>query len=606
MGSLLNKEGAALLKAQGAPFKNLMRLQGLLSAADAFLLVAFYALIASAVSPVVIQGEPLKPALLYLALGLGLSRLVLFYVSASLNAALSSRLEHSLRTTLLKSVVRRGVLSPTYSSALSCLIVDAVENIVPYFTAYLKGRRHAIALPLVMLCAVGWVSPLSALILLAIAPLIPLFMIFLGKLTHKVSVRQLDTLTRLSERFYASFLNLTLIRLYSMEKAEAQRILRSGRRWRVQTLQILYVAFLSAAALEFFSTVGVALTAIILGFAIYEEGFSYTIALYVLFCVPEFFAPLRSLGAYYHQKQRALASVDKVAGLLKTAREAGENEPGDVEKSLSAVDKDSQNVGKTVNCSQSCGKDPTVLPPTHGFSTRELLFSQQFPTDLTSTHHFSHRQGLKMPLQVEGITVHYPDGRVGLRSFSAVFEPGKITALVGPSGAGKSTLLFALFKELSLSAGEIYLGDRPYSALSVEELRNLAVFVPQAPHLFYGTLRENLTLGRPDLSAAELESALKALGADFLIRLFPDGLETRVGEEQRLVSGGQLRLIALVRALLTDKPLILLDEPSASLDEESERLFLTRLRARAAGKTVILATHRRLSRSLCDREVRCA
>ena len=211
-----------------------------------------------------------------------------------------------------------------------------------------------------------------------------------------------------------------------------------------------------------------------------------------------------------------------------------------------------------------------------------------------------------MPLQVEGITVHYPDGRVGLRSFSAVFEPGKITALVGPSGAGKSTLLFALFKELPLSAGEIYLGDRPYSALSVEELRNLAVFVPQAPHLFYGTLRENLTLGRPDLSAAELESALKALGADFLIRLFPEGLETRVGEEQRLVSGGQLRLIALVRALLTDKPLILLDEPSASLDEESERLFLTRLRARAAGKTVILATHRRLSRSLCDREVRCA
>ncbi len=583
MGRLLKQKDRAqtFLSKLQSTVKSLTALQSLLAFADALVLVNAYYLIVQTVAKIVIFNQRTDFSNLYLAIALILVRLPLGFLSSILNSKISYKVESSLREEILAKIIEKGAFAKSYSPSLVSLANEAVDSIVPFFTAYLKGKKKAIAFPLVMGVAVFLASPLSALVLVVIAPLIPIFMILIGKVTQKVNQRQLESLTRLSERFYQSFLNLPLIRLYALELKQRAVIKRSTKRWRVETLQILYVAFLSSAALEFFSTVGVALCAILLGFAIYENGFPYASALFVLFCVPEFFAPLRMLGSFYHQKQRAVAAALKICEILE------------LEKQESCGESCKKRQESTIDYPQF----PTGFCENNSFPTKHDSFSQQDPTDLIKSHRFSHNLQVAKELMVDNLTVAYPDGRLGLKNLSLTIPTHKICALKGPSGVGKTTLLLTLFNQLQVQEGKIYLGDEDYFSLFSEKS---VAFIPQNPHLFYGTLRDNLTLWQKDLSDEELIKRLKDIGAYQVVALFKEGLNKRVGESQRLISGGQMRLIALARTMLKDSELILLDEPSASLDEDTERDFLEKMRKFYQGKTVIMASHRALTLDYCD------
>lgn len=585
--------------------RTVLRAQTLVCLADALILIYFYYLISSAVAPFLIRGEAVLYQNLYRAALIATGRLVLGLINAFLIAKISKTLEHGLRVSLIDEVIREGVFSKSYQSSLPYLITDAVDSIVPYYTVYLKAKRQAIALPLVIWCAVLWVSPMSALVLAVIAPLVPLFMIFIGKFTKKVSDRQLNTLTRLSERFYQAVLNLPLIKLYNLQEQQAMIIKRSGKRWRVQTLQILYAAFLSAAALEFFSTVGIALCAILLGFAIYRQGFDYQISLFVLLCVPEFFLPLRQLGSYYHQKQKALSAAAKLDELFfkessddQKAAPAGSSAKGEAQAEASASPKEN---GKAQACrpregqGESCRQEESLKagPDQKPLSYEETLgYLQKHPVNT-------------LDFVVSDLCVSYPDGTAGLKHFSCVIKGGCITGLKGPSGCGKTTLLMTLLQELKPKAGSVKLGNVDLFSLNNEAyLENLS-FIAQSPRLFYGTVRSNLSLGR-ELSDEKIEEALEKAGAVNLISDLKDGLDERVGDHNRLISGGQVRQIALARALLKEAPLIVMDEPSASLDEESELRLLRSLKEHGRGLTIILTSQREKALSLCDEVIDCA
>jgi ATP-binding cassette subfamily B protein len=196
--------------------------------------------------------------------------------------------------------------------------------------------------------------------------------------------------------------------------------------------------------------------------------------------------------------------------------------------------------------------------------------------------------------RVEFDNVHfaYRPGEPVLRGLSFVAEPGRMTALVGPSGGGKSTILNLLLRFYEVESGRILIDGQDISAVSRESLRRQIAYVGQDVHLFHGSIRDNIAVGRPGAGEAEIVAASKAAHAHEFITAIPGGYDAPVGERGTQLSGGERQRIAIARALLKDAPLILLDEPTASLDTESERLVQDAIAHLCRGRTTIVIAHR--------------
>ena len=288
----------------------------LLTLVDAIFLCAFYGLISAAFAPFVLSQDSSQLYLAPYALGPIVGRLVARLAIARVIAHISYVVEGKIRSELMAKLISVGPLSLTVKSSLNTLLVDALDDIMPYFTSFLTTLRYAMIIPVVCLVAVALVSPWSAFILFCMAPLIPFFMIMIGKGAERLNQRQWRQISRLALRFHEALSKLTLVKLFNLERTEIVTIARMTKRWRVETMQVLRIAFLSALVLEFFATCGIALCAITLGFAVYERGFDYSYALFVLLLAPEFFLPLRQMGLTYHARMRALGAMSGLTDLL--------------------------------------------------------------------------------------------------------------------------------------------------------------------------------------------------------------------------------------------------------------------------------------------------
>ena len=530
-----------------------------LTLVDAICLCAFYALIAAAFAPFVLTHDSTTLDLAPYALGPIIGRLLTRLAIARLIAHISYVLEGTIRSELMRKLLAVGPLSLTVKSSLNTLMVDALDDILPYFTSFLITLRYAMIIPVVCLVAVALVSPWSALILFCMAPLIPFFMIMIGKGAERLNQRQWRQISRMALRFHEALSKLTLVKLFNLERAEIVKIARLTKRWRVETMQVLRIAFLSALVLEFFATCGIALCAITLGFAVYERNFDYTAALFVLLLAPEFFLPLRQMGLTYHARMRALGAMSGLIDFL--------NEPEHFPATAP------QATAPQATASEATASEATAPAAAGAAAAPEWLRGP-------------------FTLELKDVTALYPNGRAGVTGFSAVFKPGTVTALVGPSGVGKSTVLQTLAGFTALKSGAVVVNGHECSPADLRALMASVAYIPQLPNLFYGTLRANLKLGAPDATDEELKAALAQVGAGELLTRFGDGLDHHIGENNRGISGGETRLIALARALVRKCPIILLDEPTASLDRASENAFLQGLTTLGHDKTVVMVAHR--------------
>lgn len=548
------KASSAQLKSWGRKAKGLLHLLMLLTLVDAIFLCAFYAVICYVFAPFALEQNTSFLHLAPYALIPIAGRFVMRLIIAKVIAKISYTVEGAVREELVNKLLRVGPLSFAVKSSLSTLFVDALDDIMPYFSSFLVTLRYAMVIPVICVIAVALMSPWSAGILIAMAPLIPFFMIIIGKGAERLNQRQWKQITRLAVRFQEALDKLSLIKLFNIESSEIEKIARLTKRWRVETMQVLRIAFLSALVLEFFATCGIALCAITLGFAVYEHGFDYTRALFVLLLAPEFFLPLRQLGFTYHSRMRALGAM---SGLMELLSEK------DIFPEVKHID----------GCNHQKDGDSNV-------------------TTLDSTLDDSWMQA-PFAIEFANVSATYPNGRVGLSDFSCKFEPGHVSALVGPSGAGKSTILQSIAGFTNVSTGQIIINGHECSRNDLINLMSKVSYIPQLPNLFYGTLRDNLKLGAPEASDEQLLKALDMVGASELITRFADGLDHHVGDQNRGISGGETRLIALARAMLHDSAILLLDEPTASLDRDSENRFLEALKTLGKDKTVIIVAHRK-------------
>lgn len=411
--------------------------------------------------------------------------------------------------------------------------VQGIEALEAYFGRYLPQVVLATVVPVVVLGFVATVDLTSALIMLLTLPLVPVFMWLIGRYTEQRSREQWAALRRLSEHFLDVVRGLPTLRAFGRARAEAQTIAEVGEEHRRASMATLRVAFLSGSVLELAATLGVALVAVTVGVRLADGGLGLGPGLTVLVLAPELYLPFRRLGAEFHASAGGLAVAERMLGLLDAPAAA---------------------VGGA-----------GAVPPSPAVA----------------------------PVRLEGIGFRYPARPAPvLDRLDLDLRPGEAVALVGESGAGKSTVAALLLGLLAPTAGRITVGDIDLAASDMRAWRRMVAWVPQRPALVRGTVADNIRLGAPGATDAQVRQAAALAGADRFVAALPAGYDTAVGDGGRVLSGGERRRIGLARAFLRDAPLVILDEPTADLDPANVEAVGAAIGRLRAGRTVLLIAHR--------------
>ncbi|MFC9118614.1 thiol reductant ABC exporter subunit CydD [Streptomyces sp. NPDC057067] len=480
------------------------------------------------------------PLLLLAAVALGRALVAWLTELAAYRA--SSAVKSELRGRLMERASDLGPdwLSGQRTGSLIALATRGVDALDDYFSRYLPQLGLAVVVPVAVLARIVTEDWVSAAIIVVTLPLIPLFMILIGWATQSRMDRQWKLLSRLSGHFLDVVAGLPTLKVFGRAKAQAESIRAITSQYRRATLKTLRIAFLSSFALELLATLSVALVAVTIGMRLVHGELDLYTGLVVLILAPEAYLPIRQVGAQYHAAAEGLSAAEEIFAVLETE------------------------------------------PPAGG--------SQDVPPSLR--------------LELDGVTVRH-EGRTepSLDAASLVVEQGETVALVGPSGIGKSTLLGVVLGFTAPDEGRVRVGGADLSSLSPERWREQIAWVPQRPHLFAGTIAENVRLARPDADDTAVMAALREAGAYDFVAALPDGMGTELGEDGAGLSAGQRQRLALARAFLADRPLLLLDEPTASLDGETEAGIVDAVRRLAAGRTVLLVVHRPALLTVADRVV---
>ncbi|MBD0423536.1 thiol reductant ABC exporter subunit CydD [Streptomyces sp. TRM S81-3] len=518
-----------------------------LGAMGAGLVVAQAMLIAEMVVGAFQHGKPvgeLRTSLLLLV-AVACGRALVGWLTELAAHRASAAVKSELRGRLLEraTALGPGWLSGQRTGSLVTLATRGVDALDDYFSRYLPQLGLAVVVPVAVLARIVTEDWVSAAIIVATLPLIPVFMMLIGWATQSRMDRQWRLLSRLSGHFLDVVAGLPTLKVFGRAKAQAESIRRITGEYRQATMRTLRIAFLSSFALELLSTLSVALVAVTIGMRLVHGDMALYDGLVVLVLAPEAYLPLRQVGAQYHAAAEGLSAAEEIFSVLER---------------------------------------PVPAPGTG-----------PVPADGA--------------LSFEGVTVRYPGRSTdAVSDVSLTVAPGETVALVGPSGAGKSTLLGVLLGFVRPTEGRVRIGGADLADLDPAEWHARVAWVPQRPHLFAGTIAENVRLARPGADDAAVRRALRDAGALDFVDALPEGAGTVLGEDGAGLSAGQRQRLALARAFLADRPVLLLDEPTAALDGATEAEIVAAVRRLAVGRTVLLVVHRPALLEVADRVVRLA
>ncbi|WP_299471259.1 thiol reductant ABC exporter subunit CydD [uncultured Roseibium sp.] len=479
--------------------------------------------------------------------------LVRFAQTQSLTAARS--IQSQARSRLLRATTTR---SPSDSfpvaGAFAAHVVDQVDLLGPYYRNFIPQLMRLRLVPLAIVAMTAWYSWLAALILLVSGPLIPLFMALIGSRAKAASASQQEELTRLSGVLLDRIRGLETLKLFGALEGTKADIRDAGERFRTGTMKVLKIAFLSSTVLELFSALGIAFSAVYIGFSLLGDlnvgawgtplGFSQ--GLFILLLAPEFFAPLRAFSTAYHDRAAGIAAMQKLSLLLAEIETEG---------TVSASDLVKRSAAKTFTASNE-----TLANPCVSFNEVSLEVS----------------------------------GRPIFSRFSLHVGVGETVLISGASGSGKTSLLDLILGYRKPDGGSVQINEVDAN-IAAGELRQHVMWLGQAPTLFHGSVKSNLLKGLPDptsVSEADIWNALRLAGAENLVRRLPQGLATQLGEDGFGLSVGEIRRVALARAAMRSNSTILIaDEPTAGLDPETARDVIGGLTALTRDRTALIATH---------------
>lgn len=530
------------LSIQSSLAQRWLRISMLLGLLSGLMTVAQAWLLATLLHALIIEHTPrgqLIPTFVWLASTFAL-RALLSWLRERIGFICGQVIRQRMRQQVLDKLQQLGPawIQGKPAGSWASIIIEQIEDMQDYYSRYLPQMYLAVFIPLVILITIFPINWAAGFILLATAPLIPLFMSLVGMGAADANRRNFVALARLSGNFLDRLRGLDTLRLFNRAEAETTQIATSSEDFRSRTMEVLRLAFLSSAVLEFFASISIAVVAVYFGFSFlgdlnfgsYGLGVTLFSGFTVLILAPEFFQPLRDLGAFYHAKAQAVGAAEALESFLNAEGEqmgnGSEILPGDAPLALQACD-------------------------------LEILSS-------------------------DGVLLAGP--------LSFTLQPGHRIALVGLSGAGKSSLLNLLLGFLPYR-GSLQVNGVELRELAAADWRRKLSWVGQNPHLPAQTLRANILLGDPQASDAQLQQAVEQSYVSELLPYLPQGLETEIGDGAARLSVGQAQRVAVARALISPRQLLLLDEPAASLDAHSEQRVMQALNAASHLQTTLLVTH---------------
>jgi thiol reductant ABC exporter CydD subunit len=468
------------------------------------------------------------------------------------------RVSTVLRERLMGSWLARDADSRPEPGRAQTLATQGMTSIEPYVARYLPALVSGAFLPLLAIGVLAFVDWPSALIVALTVPLLPVFAVLIGHTTQESTQRRWRSLSALSGHFLDVVRGLPTLASYGRADAQVDTIAMVSQRHRLATMRTLRLAFLSSAALELLATISVALVAVIVGIRLASGLMPLSTAMLAILLAPEAYWPIRRVGTEFHSAADGAAALDDAISELNPALNPGPH--------------------RTTSGQRTPGRVLSTDRDTADLDER----------DERAERDEQHR-GQRCAVMVEAVSYTYPGATTGVLSDLSLELRTGLTVVTGPSGVGKSTLLELLGGLRQPSAGTV---TAPRSHL-----------VTQRPFLAAGTVRDNLTLGN-DSSDDGLWEVLRAVGLDEMVAALAQGLDTRLGDDGFGLSAGQRARLTLARAALSTAPLILLDEPTAHLDDESAALAHHLIQQLAQRRAVVAATHRPELLTLADQHIR--
>lgn len=481
------------------------------------------------------EGHTLKEVGLYV-LGFFLffmARHVITYLRERLLDNYAQEQAKKLRTQLLQKIFKLGptVVQAHGTGNVTTMTVDGISQVENYIHLILAKMMNMMIVPWVILVVVFYYDWVSGVILLLVFPLIIIFMIVLGYAAQAKADRQYRSFQILSNHFIDSLRGIDTLKLFGMSKSYEKGIYQTSEQFRKATMSTLRIAILSTFALDFFTTLSVAIVAVFLGLRLLNAEILLFPALTVLILAPEYFLPVRDFSSDYHATLDGKNAMTAIREIL----ELPENEV-----------------------------EPINIAPWNESSTLDL-----------SELSFDYGQGSGLQpvnLQVSGYQ------KIGV---------------IGMSGSGKSTLMNVMSGFLTPKQGSILFNGKETTSFKQEDWQKQLIYIPQNPYVFRASLRENIAFYTPEADDAAIMQAIEVAGLSELFAQLPDGLDTLIGEGARSLSGGQAQRIALARAFLDkNRKVLILDEPTAHLDIETEVELKNRMLPLMENRLVFFATHR--------------
>ena len=549
MNKLRQKYLQKWLRAQQEPIKKLMRANIVLATLSALILVAQTYFLATLLDKLIMQNVPrdeLIPYFLGLIIGFGM-RAIILWTREKIGFQSGQLLRNHIRQKILDKIhlVGPATINQKPAGSWASIMLEQVENLHNFYARFLPQQSLSAIVPVVILIAVFPLNWAAGLILMITAPLVPLFMIIVGIAAADNSQKNMDTLSRLSAQFLDRLRGLETLRLFNRTSEQTEHIENATEDFRETTMDVLKLAFLSSAVLEFFTSISIALMAVYFGFSYlgqiefgtYNAPLTLFTGFFCLILAPEFYQPLRDLGAYYHDRAAGIGAADAIVDFLES--------------------------------------------------------------DYLTVHQNEKTISLESAVEIsaENLVVLSTQGSALTKPLNFQIPVNHNVALVGQSGAGKTSLMNVILGFLPYE-GSLKINGQELRESNLADWRKHIAWVGQNPLLLQGTIKENLLLGDVQANDEEINQALiRSQAKEFTDKL---GLHHEIKDGGLGVSVGQAQRLAIARALLRKGDLLLLDEPTASLDAQSENLVLQALNEASQHQTTLMITHRIEDLKQCD------